>query len=89
MTAIDKGAALKASRYSIPTLMERGLGQTSGDRMLSIAAVVCKVGASRASIYAWMDRPDVRFPRCRRLGPRRVGWIASEVDGWLAERAAA
>jgi hypothetical protein len=26
------------------------------------------------------------FPRPIRIGPRRVGWLASEIDAWLADR---
>ncbi|NOU08228.1 MAG: AlpA family phage regulatory protein [Hyphomicrobiaceae bacterium] len=29
-----------------------------------------------------------KFPRRIQLGPNRVGWVATEVDAWLAERIA-
>ncbi|MBY0561972.1 MAG: AlpA family transcriptional regulator [Hyphomicrobium sp.] len=37
--------------------------------------------ASRASIYAWMQEGS--FPRPRKLGNRRVAWLASEVEDWI------
>jgi prophage regulatory protein len=29
-----------------------------------------------------------KFPRRIQLGPNRVGWVATEIDAWLAERIA-
>jgi prophage regulatory protein len=29
-----------------------------------------------------------KFPKRVHLGENRVGWIESEIDGWIAERAA-
>lgn len=29
------------------------------------------------------------FPKRVRLGPNRVGWLASEVEAWIVERAEA
>ena len=30
---------------------------------------------------------DGRFPKRIKLGPNRVGWLETEVDDWIAEKA--
>ncbi len=77
----------KPSRYATPVLLARGAVQVGGDRMLSIAGVVSKIGASRAAIYDWMSHGA--FPRPVKLGPRRVAWRESALDTWLSQREAA
>ncbi len=32
---------------------------------------------------------DGRFPKRIKLGPNRVGWLETEVDDWIAEKARA
>ena len=56
----------------------------SNDELWSLKAVVAKTGLSRSSIYSYVAQG--LFPRQRRLGPRRVGWLASEVRAWIAGR---
>ena len=46
-------------------------------------------GASRPSIYRWMELEKSPFPQQVRLGKSAVGWSSSEVMEWLAERKAA
>ena len=55
---------------------------TSGDRLLSIAEIAAKIGISTVSVYAWVNRGIL--PKPRKVGPRRVGLLASEVDAFLA-----
>ena len=43
-----------------------------------------RTGKCRSSIYA-----DPTFPRRVSIGPRAVGWLAHEVDAWIAARVAA
>jgi len=57
--------------------------------------VEARTGLSRSAIYARLrpnpKRPsdyDPTFPRPIQIGPRAVGWIASEVDDWVAARTA-
>jgi len=57
--------------------------------------VEARTGLSRSAIYARLrpnpKRPtdyDPTFPRPIQIGPRAVGWIASEVDAWIASRTA-
>lgn len=44
------------------------------------------VGVCRATLWYWEEKG--RFPRRIKLGPNSVGWIRSEVEQWLADRAA-
>jgi prophage regulatory protein len=39
---------------------------------------------SRSSIYAKAARGE--FPRPVSLGARAVGWLSSDVEGWIADR---
>jgi len=56
-------------------------------KILRIAQVIRKVGVSRSTIYDWLNpkssRYDATFPKQRRLGLQAVGWMESEIDGWL------
>jgi prophage regulatory protein len=45
--------------------------------------VEARVGLSRSTIYARMA--EGQFPRNISLGKRAVGWIAAEVDDYLAK----
>ena len=46
---------------------------------------VCKVtGLGRSMIYQL--EAERRFPRRVRIGLRAVGWVDTEVQGWLANR---
>ena len=49
-------------------------------------AVEARVGLSRSTIYALMQRDDGSFPRPIKLGERAVGWKAEDIDAWLAAR---
>lgn len=57
---------------------------SNDDELWSFKAVVARTGLSRSSIYSYVAQG--LFPRQRRLGPRRVGWLASEVRAWIASR---
>ena len=46
-------------------------------------AVERKTGLSRSSIYAKVA--EGTFPRQINLGSRAVGWVESEIDGWLEQ----
>lgn len=54
------------------------------DEFWSLKAIVARTGLSRSSIYSYVELG--LFPRQRRLGPRRIGWLASEVRAWIASR---
>lgn len=53
-------------------------------RMLRLREVARRTGLSRSTIYAFVA--DGRFPPPVALGPRIVGWVESEIVGWIAER---
>jgi prophage regulatory protein len=45
-----------------------------------------RTGLGRSTLYSLMKQGD--FPRAIPLSARSVGWVAAEVESWLAERAA-
>lgn len=53
-------------------------------RILRLSDVELKTGFKRAHIYNLMSQG--KFPKSVRLGVRAVGWDATEVDQWIAER---
>jgi prophage regulatory protein len=62
-------------------------------KILRIPSVVEKIGLSKRAIYDRMDktspRYDETFPRPIPLGDSRnspVGFIESEIEGWLSKR---
>jgi len=55
--------------------------------ILRLPAVRARTGRSRSSIYA--DVKAGRFPAPIKLGPRSVGWLETDVAGWLQSRIAA
>ena len=52
------------------------------EKILRLPAVKARIGLSRSSIYQLVSQS--RFPRPIALGSRSVGWLESEVNGWLA-----
>lgn len=54
------------------------------DQLLDTAEVCRVVGLSRQEI--WRRRRDGSFPEPVRLGGRRVGYSASELQAWMKAR---
>jgi prophage regulatory protein len=54
--------------------------------ILRLRQVKARTGRSRSSIYA--DIKAGRFVAPIRIGPRSVGWLAHEIDEWIAARIA-
>jgi len=50
--------------------------------ILRRAAVEARSGLSRSTLYDYIKAG--RFPPPVRIGIRAVGWLASDVDAWLA-----
>jgi len=48
--------------------------------------VLARTGLSRSTIYLYIKAGA--FPKPVALGPRAVGWLESDVNGWLAARVA-
>ena len=53
-------------------------------RLIRRKEVQTKTGLGASSIYAMMKQGD--FPKAITLSERRVAWIESEIDQWIAER---
>lgn len=51
---------------------------------LTFEQVKRMTGLSRTSI--WRYESNECFPKRRQLGPRRVGWVESEVLEWMESR---
>lgn len=60
-----------------------------GDCILRFAEVRQKTGLCRAHVHSLAAQG--RFPKPLKLVPggRASGWLLSEIDAWIAERAAA
>jgi len=70
------------------TAVSASVGSTAiSNRLIGLTDVMRATGLSRSTIYAWIA--EGRFPRQRKLGPRRIGWLVSEIDDWIAQRPAA
>ena len=46
--------------------------------------VEARTGLSRSTIYQYVK--DGVFPKPVALGPRAIGWLESDVSGWIATR---
>ena len=54
--------------------------------ILRLPEVITKTGRSRSTLYA--DIEAGKFPKPVKLGARAIGFVADEVDAWIAERIA-
>lgn len=54
------------------------------DRFLRKGEVLNRAGFSGSTL--WRLERDGKFPKRRRLSPKAVGWLESEVSSWLASR---
>lgn len=57
---------------------------SENSRILRLNEVIARCGRSRSSIYADIDRGE--FPKPIKLGPRAVGWLASDIEAWIQQR---
>ncbi|BFM66741.1 TPA: AlpA family transcriptional regulator [Acinetobacter baumannii] len=60
--------------------------QIENNRLIRRKEVQTKTGLGASSIYAMMKNGE--FPQCLNLSERRVAWIESEIDQWIANRIA-
>lgn len=60
--------------------------QTENVRLIRRKEVQAKTGLGASSIYAMMQQGT--FPKAIHISERRVAWIESDVDKWIAERVA-
>jgi prophage regulatory protein len=54
------------------------------EQILRFPRVSAMTGKSRAQLY--LDIKAGTFPPARQLGPRSIGWFASEVQDWIKSR---
>jgi len=54
------------------------------DWILGMNDVVEMTGVSRATLYVWMTQGI--FPQASKIGLRRIGWRASQIDRWMEQR---
>ena len=54
--------------------------------ILRFPQVVEITGLPRSTFYAKLADDNDNFPRPIRLGARSVGFLATEVDDWIAEQ---
>ncbi len=54
------------------------------NRILRLPEVRLRTGLSRSSLYERMH--ERTFPSSISLGGRNVGWLESEIDGWIDAR---
>ena len=60
--------------------------QNENQRLIRRKEVQAKTGLGASSIYAMMKSGE--FPQCLNLSERRVAWIESDIDKWIAVRVA-
>lgn len=58
-----------------------------GDRLIQLPEVRARIPIDRSTI--WRMTREGRFPAPVDLGLRRLAWRESEINRWIAERAAA
>jgi len=58
----------------------------SGETLISLNEVCRRTSLSRTQINVY--RSQNRFPKAVPLGFKRIAFVASEVDGWIAARVA-
>jgi len=58
--------------------------EATSEELWSLKVVLAKTGLSRSTLYSYIAAQA--FPTQRRLGPRRVAWLASEVHAWIISR---
>jgi prophage regulatory protein len=52
--------------------------------ILRLPAVKARTGLSRSTIYQHVA--DGSFPRPVSLGARAVGWVESDIEGWISRK---
>lgn len=75
---------MTSDRPDVARTISIPLAVAPGEELWSLKVVMAKTGLSRSTLYAYIATGA--FPAQRRLGPRRVAWLASEVDAWIASR---
>lgn len=69
-----------------PRLVPHGAAYLD-DRIMREPEVYDATGLDR--VTRWRMESKGKFPRRLNLGTNSIGWLASEINAWIAERAAA
>jgi prophage regulatory protein len=54
-------------------------------KIIRLPQAISKTGLSRSTIYALIQRGE--FPKQVKLSIRSIGFIESEIDQWISDRA--
>jgi prophage regulatory protein len=57
-------------------------------KVLTYPALRERKGIPYTRAHLWRLEREGRFPRRVAIGENRIAWIESEIDAWLAEKAA-
>nr|WP_137138215.1 AlpA family phage regulatory protein [Pseudomonas asiatica] len=60
------------------------MSNTQPRHIMRLPEVITATGYKRSSIYLFMEQGS--FPRCRRIGPRAVGWDSLEIEAWIRSK---
>lgn len=55
------------------------------EKYVRVREITHKLSLNRVTIWRWCR--DGLFPRPVKLGRQAIGWPASEIDAWAAQRA--
>ena len=55
------------------------------NKIIRLPQTITKTGLSRSTIYALIQRGE--FPKQVKLSIRSIGFIESEIDQWISDRA--
>ncbi len=66
------------------TLKDRPI--VTGDRILRLPEVLERIGISRTRLYVWIGAGEFPAPLKLTVSGTAVGWRASDIDQWIADR---
>lgn len=67
-----------------PEAGPRLLSEPFQDRLIRVSEVRKLAGIGRNTIHVWMS--EGKFPLAVDLGGRRVAWLLSDINAWIASR---
>lgn len=91
-TVMDMMCAERTPSYHIGVHQMNALNSQAFqiNQILNIKQLVEITGLSRATIYSLLDPKskyyDASFPQQINLTSHRVGWVAQEVNTWIAQK---
>jgi prophage regulatory protein len=57
-------------------------------RVLSYSDLISEKGIRFSKVWLWRLERDGKFPKRVKLGEKRYGWLADEIESWLKARSA-